>query len=152
MPGRKIFRSATRNNRASRPGKEEAWYMTGKADPRKNPPDLEEVFAALDAAEISHDFMNDRDQSPPQERPELKKMFSEESEDDEDWYDLRQANPPAYHEFMESCDPKLRELLETDPDAYYRRVGELETPENYETLLRLHQQRMDIRRRRLSQP
>ena len=39
-------------------------------------PGLREVFAALDAAEIPHNLMSDRDQSPPQERLELNRIFA----------------------------------------------------------------------------
>jgi antitoxin VapB len=35
------------------------------------PPTWDEVFAALDAADIPDDFLMDRDRSLPQERPEL---------------------------------------------------------------------------------
>ncbi len=38
-------------------------------------PSLREVFAALDAAQIPSDFLGDRDRRPPQERPELNKLF-----------------------------------------------------------------------------
>ncbi len=41
-------------------------------------PSLREVFAALDAAEIPRDFLGDRDRRPPQERPELNKIFEVE--------------------------------------------------------------------------
>jgi antitoxin VapB len=36
-------------------------------------PNVDEVFAALDAAKIPHDFMSgaDRDRRPPEDRPEL---------------------------------------------------------------------------------
>lgn len=43
-------------------------------------PSLSEVFAALDAAEIPHNFMSDRDRRPPQERLELNKIFELDSE------------------------------------------------------------------------
>jgi antitoxin VapB len=41
-------------------------------------PNLEEVFAALDAADLPEDFMNpaDRDMSPPQRRPALDALFA----------------------------------------------------------------------------
>lgn len=39
-------------------------------------PDIEEVFAELDAAQIPKDFMSDadRDRRPPQKRPELDRL------------------------------------------------------------------------------
>lgn len=42
-------------------------------------PDIEEVFAELDAARIPRDFMSDadRDRRPPQKRPELDRMGSD---------------------------------------------------------------------------
>ena len=43
-------------------------------------PSLREVFAALDAAEISHNFISDRDRRPPQERLELNRIFELDSE------------------------------------------------------------------------
>lgn len=64
----------------------------------------------------------------------------------DDWYDLRQCDPPGYYSFMESVDPKLKDMLATDPDAYYKRVGELETPENFVALYRLYQQRQTVHR------
>jgi hypothetical protein len=52
----------------------------------KSKPDFEEVFGALDAADISSDFLSamDRDRHPPQERPELEKLFEEELASEED--------------------------------------------------------------------
>ncbi len=44
-------------------------------------PPIAEVFAALDAAKLPHDFLlteADRDRRPAQERPELDKMFEGE--------------------------------------------------------------------------
>jgi antitoxin VapB len=40
-------------------------------------PDLDEVFAALDAAGIPEDFLReaDRDRRPPEDRPELSGLF-----------------------------------------------------------------------------
>lgn len=43
-------------------------------------PNLCEVFAALDAAEIPHNLLSDRDRRPPQERLELNKVFELDSE------------------------------------------------------------------------
>jgi len=43
-------------------------------------PSLREVFAALDAAEVPHNFISDRDRRPPQERPELNRIFELNSE------------------------------------------------------------------------
>lgn len=40
-------------------------------------PTVDEIFAALDAAKIPHDFLADRDHQLPQERPELDRMFEE---------------------------------------------------------------------------
>jgi antitoxin VapB len=42
-------------------------------------PSIEEVFAALDAAQIPADFMSeaDRDRRPPQARPALDQLFDE---------------------------------------------------------------------------
>lgn len=42
-------------------------------------PDVDEIFAALDAAEIPHDFLSDsdRDRRPAEVRPELDDLFSD---------------------------------------------------------------------------
>lgn len=37
----------------------------------ESPGDWETIFAALDAAHVPDDFLADRDQEPPQERPSL---------------------------------------------------------------------------------
>lgn len=55
----------------------------------------------------------------------------------EEWDDIRSANPQLYYTFMDSLDPTLRELIETDPEAYYERLAKLETANNYVELARL---------------
>ena len=44
-------------------------------------PNIEEVFAALDAAKLPDDFMSDadRDRRPPEDRPELDSLFNDVS-------------------------------------------------------------------------
>ena len=45
-------------------------------------PDIDEVFATLDAANFPADFLNeaDRDRRPPQPRPEIDQLFDEAPE------------------------------------------------------------------------
>lgn len=47
-------------------------------------PNIAEVFAALDAADIPRDFMNDRHRQPPQQRPVLDHLSGEEHALDRD--------------------------------------------------------------------
>lgn len=44
-------------------------------------PNIEEVFATLDAAKLPDDFMSDadRDRRPPEDRPELDSLFNDVS-------------------------------------------------------------------------
>ena len=44
---------------------------TGDVILSRKPGNWEEVFAALDKAHVPDDFLNDRDRSLPQERPDL---------------------------------------------------------------------------------
>lgn len=59
----------------------------------------------------------------------------------EEWDDLHRVNPSLYYAFMESLEPKLRGLFDTDPEAYYKGLGQLETAENYVELMRLYNSR-----------
>lgn len=59
----------------------------------------------------------------------------------EEWDDLHRVNPSLYYAFMESLDPKLRGLFDSDPEAYYKGLGLLETAENYVELMRLYNSR-----------
>jgi len=56
--------------------------------------------------------------------------------DAEEWESLRQYNPMAFYEFMESLDPELKSLASEEKFGaeYYRRLSELETTENYVAL------------------
>ena len=52
-------------------------FMSG----RSQHPSLAEVFAALDAAKLPDDFMNDadRDRRPAEERPAIKQLFEDDA-------------------------------------------------------------------------
>jgi antitoxin VapB len=41
-------------------------------------PNLDELFASLDAVKIPEDFLGDRDRRPPEDRPELHVLFGKD--------------------------------------------------------------------------
>lgn len=81
----------------------------------------------------------------------LKAHYPSNPPDAEDWEILFQGDRLAYYEFMEGLDPKFRELARSDPYGaeYYRRLGELETVENYVALNRWLEERAASRRAKL---